>query len=233
METNQCSTPLSRQQAQQLDLHLIPGLRNRLVAEMALRDIAQHQYVHFLSELTGRAPQTVARWIDPDHPGMPDLSSLALLSIQFGVDAGWLIGLSCTRLPLATSLLPVALRSQLAPAKPAQANWLAPLLAQAQACAAYQVALMQGDDMAPLIQHGAPFFFDDSIQQVDTNGVYLLQYRGKTLVRHIEIRIGEGLLLRCENARYRTTLVRDHGHAHAMGLTILGRVKLAINACAM
>lgn len=194
-----------------------------------MRNISPHQYIPFLSELTGRAPQTVARWIDPDHPGMPDLSSLAVLSIQFGTDVGWLLGLARERAPLVQSQLPPALLSQVCPDSPACASWLPPLLAHAQAHARHPVAIMRGKDMAPLIADGAPFFYDDTVRQVEGNGVYLLRHQDKLLVRHIAIQVGSGLLLRCENAHYGATLIRDRSRQRS--LEILGKVVLAINAC--
>jgi hypothetical protein len=228
METHQRSVPLTRPQAQQIDLHLIPGVCNRLVAEMALRDVSQHHHVHYLSEITGRALQTVARWIDPDKPGMPDLRSLALLSLQFGVDANWLLGLSTHRMPFRTDLLPAPLAKQLPSNRPTPTNWMAPVLDHTVGCAKLSVATMRGHDMAPVILDGSPFFFD-ATTKVESNGIYYLQYRGQTMVRHIEIRIGEGILLRCENAQYEATSVRDLDTAPE--LRILGRVTLAINAC--
>src|SRR5689334_1697841 len=130
MVTTQYDVPLTRNQAQQIDLHLVPGVANRLVAEMALRDVSQHHQVHYLSQITGRALQTVARWIDPDKPGMPDLRSLALLSIQFGVDPNWLLGLSAHRTPLRNDLLPAPLAKQLHVKRTPPGDWLGPLLEQ-------------------------------------------------------------------------------------------------------
>lgn len=229
METHQRNVPLTRPQAQQIDLHLIPGVCNRLIAEMALRDVSQHQQVHYLSELTGRALQTVSRWIDPDKPGMPDLRSLALLALQFGVDANWLLGLCAHRMPFRLDLLPALLVAQLTPERPESTDWLGPLLGKTLGFAAHSIATMRGNDMAPVIQDGSPFFFDGTITKVDSNGIYYLQYRGQPLVRHIEIRIGEGFLLRCENAQNEPTKVCDLDTSP--DLRILGRVTLALNAC--
>lgn len=229
MVTTQSDIPLTRVQAQQIDLHLVPGVGNRLVAEMAMRDVSQHHHVHFLSEITGRALQTVARWIDPDKPGMPDLRSLALLSIQFGVDANWLLGLSAHRTPFRKDRLPSTLAKQLH-AKPTPAgDWLGPLLEQSSPFLEQSVATMRGHDMSPVIADGCPFFFDAHVKRVESNGIYYLQYRGQKIVRHIEIRIGEGFLLRCENSQCEPTTLADL--SSTPDLRILGRVTLAINAC--
>lgn len=229
MVTTKHDVPLTRTQAQQIDLPLVPAVGNRLVAEMALRDVSQHQQVHYLSEVTGRALQTVARWIDPDKPGMPDLRSLALLSIQFGVDANWLLGLTAHRTPFRKDLLPYPLSKQLVSRSTAPTDWLVPLLEQTALFSDHSVATMHGHDMAPVILDGAPFFFDANIKKVDSNGIYYLLYHGRKMVRHIEVRIGEGVLLRCENTQYEPTTVTDLGSTP--DLRILGRVTLAINAC--
>lgn len=194
-----------------------------------MRDISQHQQVHYLSEITGRALQTVARWIDPDKPGMPDLRSLALLSIQFGVDANWLLGLSAHRSPFRSDLLPSPLAKQLLAKPTPPADWLGPLLEQSAPHIEQSIATMRGHDMAPAILDGSPFFFDASIKCVDSNGIYYLQYRGKKMIRYVEIRIGEGFLIRCENPQYEPTTVADL--AATPELRVLGRVTLAINAC--
>jgi len=229
MVTTQYDVPLTRNQAQQIDLHLAPGVGNRLVAEMALRDVSQHHQVHYLSEITGRALQTVARWIDPDKPGMPDLRSLALLSIQFGVDANWLLGLSTRRVPFRSDLLPAPLAAQLTTLRQESGDWLTPLLDQTSAFVAQSVATMRGPDMAPVILDGAPFFFDPAITQVESSGIYYLQYRGKKLVRHIELRIGEGMLLRCEDSKSKPTVLKNLDASS--DLHILGRVTMVLNAC--
>jgi hypothetical protein len=229
MVTTQYDTPLTRVQAQQIDLHLVPGVANRLIAEMALRDISQHHQVHYLSQITGRALQTVARWIDPDKPGMPDLRSLALLSIQFGVDANWLLGLSAHRTPFRNDLLPSPLAKQLLAKHAQPGDWLGALLELSSPYQKYSVATMRGQDMAPIIVDGSPFFFDANVTRVESNGIYYLQYRGQKIVRHVEIRIGKGFLLRCENSQCEPTTVPDISCAPE--LRVLGRVTMAINAC--
>jgi len=220
---------LSRLEAQHIDLHLVPGVCNRLIAEMAMRDVSRHHQVHYLSEITGRAIQTAARWIDPDKPGMPDLRSLALLSIQFNVDANWLLGLTHHRAPFRIDLLPPALAAQLDTERTAPADWMAPLLQVTESLSTHSIAIMQGHDMAPVILDGAPFFFDARVNDVEANGIYYLLYQGQKLVRHIEVRIGEGFLLRCENTQYEPATVPDL--ASTPDLRVLGRVTLAVNAC--
>lgn len=228
MPTTQPKVPLSRQEAHQLDTRLGAGLRNRLIAELALRDVDPPHYAHYLTEVTGRAPQTVARWIDPHSPGLPDLKSLAVLCIQFDVDAGWLLGLSTQRLRLAHDRLPAPIQAQLHGGAPMPFDWHAHITRQVDVPEHYTAYRMRGHDMAPLIADGAPYFVDTRIDRISANGIYALQYQGQVLVRHAEIRIGEGTVLRSERA-HSSDIVPDTTPANMIGLTVLGRVTLAVN----
>lgn len=232
MDPDQRRAPLARDQAKNLDLRLVPALRNRLIAELAARDIPAHQYASYLSCLTGRAMQTVARWIDADQPGLPDLASLAVLSLQLNVDAHWLLGLLQHRLDCPYDRLHGALLAELYPDGPPSADWVGALLPPIGASAARKAGIMRGSEMAPLIPDGTPFFYDNTQRRVDCNGIYLLAYDGQTLVRHVERRIGEGLLLRCENASYTDSLLKDADGAAAK-LTVLGRVLLVVSITAL
>lgn len=232
MDPDQRRAPLTRDQARNLDLRLVPALRNRLIAELAARDIPAQQYASYLSRLTGRAVQTVARWVDADQPGLPDLASLAVLSLQLNIDAHWLLGLLQHRLDCPYDRLQQPLLAELYPDSPPSGDWVGALLPLIAASRAGKAGIMQGPEMAPLIAEGAPFFYDDTQARITCNGIYLLAYDGQTLVRHVERRIGEGLLLRCENARYADSLLRDADGAAAK-LTVLGRVLLVVRATAL
>jgi hypothetical protein len=230
MEPDQCSVPLTRQQAQQLDFGLVPGLRDRLVAELVARHVSSHEFVLFLHRLTGRAKQTVARWIDADHPGLPDPASLAVLSLQLDVDTGWLLGLTHRRLPFAVDRLPAQLLQQL-PSSPSRPAWFGAVAGKTAATSGHAMAIMHGHDMAPRILHGSPYFYDPTQDRIACNGVYVLEYLGQTIVRHVELRVGAGLLLRCENAQYDDVLVDEETLRAEDGLRVRGRVILAINVC--
>ncbi|SFU61287.1 S24 family peptidase [Pseudoduganella namucuonensis] len=230
MVPDQRSVPLTRQQAQQFDVGLIPGLRDRLIAELDARHVPSHEFVLFLSHLTGRAKQTVARWIDTDHPGLPDPASLAVLSLQLDVDTGWLLGLTSHRLPFAVDRLPPHLlqQFQFSPARPA---WFGAVTSKTDVASGQAVAIMHGHDMAPRILHGSPYFYDPTQNHIACNGVYVLEYLGQTIVRHVELRIGAGLLLRCENTQYGEVLVGEDVLRADDGVRVRGRVTMAINVC--
>lgn len=220
--------PLTREAVRELDIDIVPGVRQRLIAELDRRGIHPGQREHFLSQITGRALQTVARWIDQEKPGLPDLKSLAIVCLQFDMDANWILGLTSNRLPFPKQQLSPRVQEQVYSHEEPSFDWIGNMLGQtASFSGPNQVAVMKGDDMAPLIHDGAPFFFDATVNEVEVNGIYVLDYQGRRLVRHIEIIVGEGLLLRCENQRYNSTLVKLS--KAMLTLTILGRVKAAIN----
>lgn len=220
--------PLTREAVRELDIDIVPGVRQRLIAELDRRGIHPGQREHFLSQITGRALQTVARWIDEEKPGLPDLKSLAIVCLQFDMDANWILGLTSNRLPFPKQQLSPRVQEQVYGHEEPSFDWVGNMLGQtASFSGPNQVAVMKGDDMAPLIHDGAPFFFDATVNEVEVNGIYVLDYQGRRLVRHIEIIVGEGLLLRCENQRYNSTLVKLS--KAMLTLTILGRVKAAIN----
>lgn len=220
--------PLTREAVRELDIDIVPGVRQRLIAELDRRGIHPGQREHFLSQITGRALQTVARWIDEEKPGLPDLKSLAIVCLQFDMDANWILGLTSNRLPFPKQQLSPRVQDQVYGHEKPTFDWIGHILGQtASLTGPNQVGVMKGDDMAPLILDGAPFFFDATVNEVEVNGIYVLDYQGKRLVRHIEIIVGEGLLLRCENQRYNSTLVKISKAIHT--LTILGRVKAAMN----
>ena len=220
--------PLSREAVRELDIDIVPGVRQRLIAELDRRGIHPGQREHFLSQITGRALQTVARWIDEEKPGLPDLKSLAIVCLQFDMDANWILGLTSHRLPFPKQQLSPQVQEQVYRHEEPTFDWIGHMLGHtASFTGPNQVGVMKGDDMAPLIHDGAPFFFDATVHEVEVNGIYLLDYQGRRLVRHIEIIVGEGLLLRCENQRYNSTLVKIS--KAMLTLKIVGRVKAAIN----
>jgi DNA-binding transcriptional LysR family regulator len=230
MEPDQRGVPLTRQQAQQLDFGLVPGLRNRLVAELDARHVSSNEFVLFLHRLTGRAKQTVARWIDADHPGLPDPASLAVLSLQLDVDTGWLLGLTSRRMPFAVDRLPLQLLQQL-PSSPTRPAWFGAVADKTAVASGLAMAIMNGHDMAPRILHGSPYFYDPAQNRIACNGIYVLEYLGQTIVRHVELQVGAGVLLRCENSQYDNVRVDEDVLLAEDGVCVRGRVTLAINVC--
>ena len=82
--------------------------------------------------------------------------------------------------------------------------------------------------MEPRIKNGAPMLVDMRTKEIAGNGTYVLEYQRRTLVRNVESRIGEGLVLTCENPKYKESVVKDAATAKRMGLKVIGRVRLGI-----
>ena len=209
------------------DFNLHPGLRDRIIAEMDRSKIPEDRRLQYLSMLTGRAIQTARRWIDEEKAGLPDLLSFARLCYRFDSDANWMLGLTQSRFPLPK------LQGQSVTANDVAcvdgSDWLDQISGQIEEQASdCEVRYMLGDDMEPRIKNGAAMWVDTSVTEIQTNGVYLLEYQKRILVRQVEIRIGEGLVLSCENSRYKPTSIKDANAAKKAGLLVIGRIKLSI-----
>lgn len=204
---------------------LVPGFRRRLVAELDGSGVEMAERVRYLSAETGRAAQSVMRWISQKSPGLPDLRSLAILCLRLEVDANWMLGLVRARRPFPRESAKQSLRHWL-PNSPS-ADWFGRLdfhmdkLAQG-----YDVFLMKGDDMAPVIADGMPFLVDSSVTQLTGNGIYFLSLKGVSMVRYVELSTDRKFSLRCANERYREIVV-DQAAAKGAFLQVHGKVSMA------
>ena len=210
----------------EVDFNLHPGLRERIISEMDGSKIPEDRRMHYLSMLTGRAIQTARRWIDEEKPGLPDLLSFARLCFRFDSDANWMLGLTQSRYPLPKLPGGIGFQNDVA-----GTDWVGTLMEQIRERASCcEVRYMPGDDMEPRIKNGAAMWVDTATTEIQSNGVYLLEYQSRLLVRQVEIRIGDGLLLSCENARYKPTSIKDTATAKKVGLRVIGQIKLSISA---
>ena len=195
-------------------LDLVPGFRDRLLMELEAAGVPPRRRVAELCRITGRASPTVRRWVDPEEPGLPDLDSFARLCRQLKVDLNYILGLTGVRMPL-----PSASGGLEAPEQ-----WLQEV--QAAASRAYdgsEPLVMRGDDMAPRIQDGDVLFVDRRATVLAGNGVYVVEYAGRTMVRIIEDRLQAGFALRCANDRYAEVVVPQEAMASGE-LKVVGRV---------
>lgn len=198
---------------------LIPGFRDRLLATIrTLDDVRADEYdtelyVDYLALATGTAVQTARRWIDADNPGLPDLVSFATLCKVFGSDVNWMLGLSKTRLSIPRT----------------NADWIQDLVSELGQLGTQLAGMrVQGDEMEPDISSGDWVLIDTSRRTWGSHGMYAIQYRGVPALRTIGTSIGAGYVLKCSNERYSETLVKDEGHAKALGIKLLGRVTMRI-----
>lgn len=207
---------------------LLPGFRDRLFKEMDGAKIPKEGRLQYLCSMTGRKPQTARRWIETEKPGLPDLESFTAICGAFDTDANWMLGLTKTRYALPRE--PERAESaQSGPKQNDKFDWIDHLVQQvgdeAEGCATFY---MPGDDMEPRIKNGAPMLVDAGMKEITGNGTYVLEYQGRTLVRNVENRIGEGLVLSCENTKYKPGVIKDPATAKRMGLKVIGRVRLGI-----
>jgi hypothetical protein len=183
--------------------------------------------LQYLCSMTGRKPQTVRRWIEPEKPGLPDLASFAAICVAFDSDANWMLGLTKTRYGLPRALEGEAMAG--GPPGGERFAWVEEIVRQvAESADGCDLFHMPGDDMEPKIKNGAPLLVDTRTKDFAGNGTYLLEYQRRTVVRNVESRIGEGLVLKCENPKYKETLIKDPSTARRMGLKVIGRVRLGV-----
>jgi hypothetical protein len=209
-------------------LGLLPGLRERLFKEMDGAKIPKEGRLQYLCSMTGRRPQTARRWIETEKPGLPDLESFAAIFGAFDKVAKWMLGLTKTRYSLPRGPEPGD-AMQRGEDKNEKFDWMDYVIRQvtedADGCSTFY---MPGDDMEPRIKNGAPMLVDTRTKEIAGNGTYVLEYQRRTLVRNVESRIGEGLVLTCENPKYKESVIKDAAAAKRMGLKVIGRVRLGI-----
>ena len=208
------------------NLSLQPGLTARLKELLADSGLPKHSQVSYLCRETGRSKQTVHRWLNAARPGNPDLDSFALICLLLQVDANWLLGLVPDRYPILETP-PATLTAQEpshAAYTPAKA-FVAEVERQlASAGPEIEHLRMAGDEMSPRINEGALLSVDTSRQEIHGNGIYVLTYQGRRIVRTVEQRVGEGTALLCENRKYREVLLADTTDAGRGDLQVVGKV---------
>lgn len=200
---------------------LVPGLRDRLLGALDTAGIAPRRRVAELGRITGRAAPSVRRWLTGEQPGLPDLESFARLCRSLGVGAEHLLGLE--RAP--------ATDAQASDAATALEPWLEHIRrAAARVLEGCEPMVMPGDEMEPRIRAGDILFVDRSVRQLAGNGTYVVGYLGRAMVRIVEDRVSEGLVLRCANERYGPVAV-PQGENEA--LSILGKVLFHLSIAAV
>ncbi|MES2260937.1 MAG: S24 family peptidase [Pseudomonadota bacterium] len=204
--------------------------RERLIAKMDAANIPEDARLAHLSALTGRVPQSSRRWIDPVNPGLPDLVSFALLCKGFGSDANWFLGLPTADHAYSEECGFMQCGEGALADKSNIAAWVKPLLQEfseaVKGCAAMKMA---GDDMEPVIHDGDTLFVDLEARNIVGNGIYVVECDGRVMVRNVESRIGEGLVLSCENPKYQASVIKNAAAARKLGLKVLGKARSCIS----
>jgi len=225
---NEARKPGGKLDVTTIQLDLVPGFRERLIEKMEAANVPGEARLAHLSALTGRVPQTSRRWIDPVKPGLPDLESFAQLCMGFESDANWFLGLLQLR---DTMILEDELSKDREPANnsgDADEKIDAIVRELAVELAGCDPMQMTGDDMVPAIHDGDMMFVDRRNPSIGGNGIYVVEVDQRVMVRNVESRIGEGLILSCENRKYKECVVEDASAAQRMGLKVIGKVRACI-----
>jgi len=203
-----------------VELDLVPGLRDRLQIRLMTMGIPTDKVVSHVAKLTHRAVQSVRRWFDPKAPGLPDLESFARLCSGLGCSADEMIGTVSAAGAVSRSARRFA---EIAECIHSMAESLMPHdRPSVPIC-------VPGDEMAPYLCEGDLVFVDTSVDQLAGNGVYALECGGKLIIRRLERRIGDGLVLRCDNQAYRDHELESSAMIKRLGVKIVGKVHGAIS----
>jgi len=192
------------------------NFRERLIARLNQAEVPAQKRMVYVAAMTGRAVQTVSRWFDAGRPGLPDLESYARLCEGLHCNADWMLGLAAT---------PGLAAARQADGENAHAGWMVELLEELWGdlhdC---EPMRMSGDEMAPRIRDGDHMFVSHDLGEVSGNGIYVIEWKDRLVVRHVENRIGQGVVLSCENPAYAECVVKDAAAARRMGLRVAGKV---------
>lgn len=203
----------------QTPLDLLPGVRERLNQRLNYIGIPPRGRLSYVAALTYRAVQTVSRWFEPEHPGLPDIESLARLCDGLGCSSDWVLGLAPEMLD-APSLVH---------ASATETQWVSEVLERLRRFhGVCQPMQMVGDEMAPSIHDGDMMFVDHRHDRLGGNGVYAVEINGRVLVRRVEYRMGAGIVFKCDNPAYDDYPVKDTDSVRRMGLRVLGKVNAAV-----
>lgn len=207
-------------------LNLAITLRDRLNLELDAQAVPPIRRPSFLAILTGRAAPSCRRWLDPDDPGLPDLQSFAALCLQFEADANYFLGFTSTRFSAALTRGATAKRSA-GEGGGESTQWIEQVAKSLDdAATSYAMVVMKGDEMVPKISDGDIVFVDEQVREIQGNGTYYLDFEGTKLIRNIEQRLVDGLVLSCNNPKYKETIVPASAKAR---LLVLGRVRRSLS----
>ena len=202
-------------------LQLVPAVRDRLHARLVAMGIAHDKSVSFLADMTQRAPQSVRRWFDASDPGLPDLESFARLCVGLGCSADGMLGLQHD--------------GENQPGRCSQ------LIQVAESVQSMTDALTRGgslgvpmrvpgDEMAPRLKFGDLVFVDTTVTRLLGNGIYALSCNDALIIRRVEMRLGKGAILKCDNKAYADDEWSPATPGRRRGVKVLGKVQGAISA---
>ena len=226
--TNSNRAPATVRQPQRVsaEMNLAVTLRDRINLELDAQGVPAIRRPSYLAILTGRAAPSCRRWLDPDAPGLPDLQSFSALCLQFEADANYFLGFTSTRLS-STLTRGSTLKSSTGQEALESAQWVERVANALEGDPAVcTMVVMQGDEMWPKISDGDIVFIDQRVNALQGNGTYYLEFDGARFIRNVELRLAEGVVLSCNNPKYRDTQVPSESKER---LVFLGRVRKSVS----
>ena len=197
-------------------------LRRTMGEFLDLSNVPERGRVPVVAKIAHRSRQGVSRWFKQDDASgaLPDALSIFLFAQAFQADANYLFGLTDRRRVLAGS------GTQAGQGTPhGNPDAVADLAAEiAERFPAGASITMVGDEMEPTIKRGTRVWLDSGCTAIQGNGLYALEVNGRTIVRIVEDRPGEGLTLSCENKRYREQVIPARADLARSGIKVLGKV---------
>lgn len=181
-----------------------------------------------LAKITGRHKQTTLAWLkkSPDTGGsLPDLVSFASIVAGFNVDAHYLLGLGPfskieERAPDSVPNVETGGSAEFEHVMPAVRDVIE---SATRRCDRMGVRKMAGDGMLPDIADGAMVFYDESIQTITSDGVYVVDMDGNVVVRVVQSLPGK-IEISATNPRYKPVTVKKTSGEVPSGLRIVGKV---------
>lgn len=182
--------------------------------------------IAIVARITHRARQGVARWFVEDEASgaLPDALSIYLFAQAFQADANHLFGFTQGRRPSLN--LPGSVTGDGSAGGPQQAD-ADPLMVLAKEIGerfpGRAAMTMVGDEMEPTLKRGTKVWLDDDCTGIQGNGMYALDVDGRPIVRIVEDRLAEGVILSCENKRYREQLI-PRADLEQQRIKVIGKV---------
>ncbi|MDQ6872858.1 MAG: S24 family peptidase [Gemmatimonadota bacterium] len=189
-----------------------------------LSNVPERGRIAIVAKITHRARQGVSRWFKQDRSSgaLPDTLSIFLFAQAFQADANYLLGLTDRRRVLRSTPDGSAPGQQ---AARSDADHLLELAREiGERFPANGCVTMVGDEMEPTIKRGTKVWLDTSYAAIQGNGIYALEIDGRTIVRIVEDRPGEGFTLSCENKRYREQVIPSRTNLAQSGVKVVGKV---------
>jgi hypothetical protein len=192
-----------------------------------LSNVPERGRVAILAKITHRARQGVSRWLkqDRDSGALPDTMSIFLFAQAFQADANYLLGLTDRRRVIQPSVGEAVPAHRLEHPGNGDADHVFEIArAIAERFPGNDCVTMVGDEMEPTIQRGTKVWIDSDCTTIRGNGIYALEIDGRVVVRIVEDRPGEAVILKCDNDRYREQVIPAQSPLAQVGIRVKGKV---------